>query len=121
MKENQLITLEIRGIKSIDGESLDVDSFFTTEMSPMLSSITRIQQEIGSYLSGIGQDIINQLILKYSNEILEVTICDTNNAVWLLRAQNWVTLNVSIDLLYNSPLFKNETAGKVYKNLEILQ
>ena len=117
MKENQLITIKVNNIKSAAGETLSYQSCFTTQMFPMLSAISRIQQEIGSYLEGIGEDITNQLILRYSNEIFTITVCDTSESRWQLLAQNWVTYNTAIDILYNSPSYRSETSGKVYKKL----
>lgn len=117
LKKNQLIDFIIKGIRDINGNELTISGFFTTEMYPLLSTATKVVQLIGSYIDGIEEDIINQLILKYSDLLLNLTICDTNSEAWQVIAQQWVTLSVSIDLLYNSPLYKQDVSGKVYKKL----
>ena len=117
IEKNQLINITITGIKSTSGNELqEVQAFFTTEMSPMLSSINQVRQLIGSYLDGITEDIVNQLILKYSNEARVTSSC-MPDAKWNFYATKWVTLRVAIDILYNSKIYLGESGGKAYKKL----
>lgn len=118
LQKNELVSVVVEGIKSLDGDSLpEINTYFTTTMSPMYSSVLRVSQEIGSYLDGIGEDIINQLILKYSHEAEMLTSCDITDSKWKFLTSNWVTFKTAIDILYNSRTYLGESSGKVYKKL----
>lgn len=118
LTKNELVSIGLSGIKSIDGDTLlDFSSYFTVYMYPMYSSATKVTQSIGSYMDGIGIDIINQLILKYSYEAEVMTSCDVSDEKWKFITGNWVTYKVAADLLYNSKIYLGESEGKVYKKL----
>lgn len=115
---NEIVTINLTGIKSTDGDDLqEFSSYFTTEMNPMYSSPTKVSQLIGNYLDGIGEDIINQLILAYSYEAEVLTACDVTDNKWKFLSSQWVSLKVATDVLYNSNLYLGESGGKVYKKL----
>lgn len=115
---NELVNVLIKDIKSIDGDVLSsFDSYFTTTMFPLYSSALRISQEIGAYMDGVGEDIVNQLILKYSHEAEMLTSCDISDNKWKFLTSSWVTFKVSVDVLYNSKTYLGESGGKVYKKL----
>jgi len=117
---NSLITVEIlAGIKATDGSELlnNIFSYFTTEMTPLYSSTVAVRSIVGSFVSEISDDIINQLILKYS--ILAQDLgesCSLDNK-WLRYASEWVTYKVSLIALYNTDDFKSSSEGKVFKQL----
>ena len=118
MDRNGLVQITIKGIKSTDGQVVDsVDTFFTTELYPMYSSKNKVIQKISSYLKGVSESLIDQLILKYSYEANLLSKCDKTDQVWLHYVREWVTFNASLDLLYNSKLHIGDSDGKVYKKL----
>jgi len=117
---NNLITVELlSGIEATDGSVLTGDffSYFTTEMTPMYSSVLAVRSIVGSFVTEISDDIINQLILKYSilaQDLGEDCIMDDR---WLRYASEWVTYKVSLIILYNTEDFKSSSQGKVFKQL----
>lgn len=118
LETNEIVTINLSGIKSTEGDDLqEFSSYFTTEMYPMYSSATRVSQLIGSYLDGISEDIINQLILAYSYEAEVLTACDVSDNKWKFLTGNWVGLKVALDVLFNTNLYLGESGGKVYKKL----
>ena len=119
LKKNDLVTIKLKNIKSSDGDILpEFSSYFTTEMSPMYTSPNRVSQDVGAYLDGIGENIIYQLILKYSYEAQMIASCDyVNDEKWYYYASSWVAAKVASDALFNSKIYLGESRGKVYKKL----
>lgn len=118
MKKNNLIQVEISGLKSVDGQEIEtVSTFFTTSFYPMYSTKNKVVQKISSYLDGTSESLIDQLILKYSYEANLLSPCDKESAIWKYYTSDWVTFNVCLDLLYNSKLHVGDSDGKVYKRL----
>lgn len=119
IERNLFIKIDISGIKSLDGDTLDsVSTCFFTEFSPMRSSLLQVQQLAASYLEDISPDIINQLIYKYSIEAEYASLCDRlSYPRWDFYAMRWVTYRVVLDCILNSPVYIKESKGKVYKKL----
>jgi len=104
-------------IKSSDGEALaEYESYFTTEMSPMYSSVYEIRRIVGLYIQDISDDIINQLIHTYSLVALDLASCKTD-AKWDRFAGTWVALKVSHVLITNTEDFERAGNGKIFKQL----
>lgn len=117
---NSIITLELSaGIKATDGTSMleDYFTYFSTEMTPMYSSTISVRSIVGSFVTEIPDDVINQLILKYSILSQDLGYNCTIDDRWLRYASEWVTYRVSLIILYNSDDFKSSSAGKVFKQL----
>lgn len=116
---NQFVSIVLSEIKSVDGDILkDVATSFTTTMKPMLSTPLRIREVAGAYLSEISDDVLNQLILKYSLEAKNTALCDTTQwDKWEFYTTKWVTFNVAVDSIYNSPIYVGQINGKQYKKL----
>jgi hypothetical protein len=85
----------------------------------MYSTPLKVREIAGSYISEITDDILNQLILKYSVEADMLATCDTVAwEKWSYYASKWVALKVAVDAIYNSEMYVSTTnKGKVYKKL----
>ncbi|MDD3412440.1 MAG: hypothetical protein PHY47_00405 [Lachnospiraceae bacterium] len=118
---NQLVTIEITEVFDISGQSLGpIQTSFITKLTPMYSTPLKVREVAGSYIAEISDDILNQLILKYSIEADMLSTCDTIAwPKWDFFASKWVTLKVAIDLIYNSDTYINaaNNNGKIYKKL----
>lgn len=116
---NQLVTVVLENVWSIDGDVIATTaSEFSTNLSPMYSSPSRVRKIAGSYLSDISDDVLNLLILKFSLEADCLATCDTNAYnKWEFYTEKWVSNNVALLAIYNSPVFLGESGGKTYKKL----
>jgi hypothetical protein len=115
---NQLITVTLSGIMSVEGDTFGASSAFVTDLDPMLTTPLSVRTVAGSYIEDISDDVLNQLILKYSIEAKQLAICDTTQwEKWDYYAAKWVEFSVATDSIYNSKSFLGEAGGKVYKKL----
>lgn len=116
---NQLVSIVLENIYSVDNDLItSTSSDFITHLSPLLSSPYRVRKIAGSYLSDISDDVLNQLILKYSLEAECIAVCDTTTFdKWDFYAEKWVNYNTALFAIYNSPVFLGESGGKSYKKL----
>jgi len=117
---NSLITLELfSGIKAMDGAELEENffSYFSTEMDPLYSSCLAIRSIVGAFVEEVSDDIINQLILKYSILAEDLGMNCSLDDRWLRYASEWVTYSVSIIILHNTDEFKSASEGKIFKQL----
>lgn len=119
LKKNQMVFIRIEGVEGVSGEKMAPFSLsFTTILQPMLSTPNRVREVAGSYIQEISDDILNQLILKYSLEAINIASCDTTKyEKWEFYASKWVTLKVAADAIYNSSIYLGDPSGKVYKKL----
>lgn len=116
---NHLVSVILTNVRSEDGDVISVtESAFVTTMTPMYSTPQRVREIAGSYITEITDDILNQLILKYSQEADMLATCDTTQSEkWSYWATQWVSLKVAVDSIYNSTLYLGESGGKTYKKL----
>lgn len=116
---NQLVTVVLENIYSVDNDVIaSTTSQFATHLSPLYSSPSRIRKDAGSYLSDISDDVLNQLILKFSLEADAIAVCDTQDyEKWEFYAEKWVSYNAALTAIYNSTIFLGESGGKSYKKL----
>ena len=115
---NRIITITLSvGIEAIDNDTLTepFDSYFTSDMSPMYSSVPEVRRIVGRYVSNISDDVINQLILEYSILANNLSICAYDDT-WIIFAGRWVAYNVALIILYNSESF-TVASSKVFKQL----
>lgn len=120
LANNQLIAITISDIFDTDGQSIPtVESSFVTKLTPMYATPLRVREVAGSYIPEVSDDILNQLILKYSVEADMYATCDTVAwSKWSFYASKWVMLKVAVDVIYNSEMYVSTTnKGKVYKKL----
>lgn len=117
-EKNKLITIKIKDIESALGNKLpEAEINFVTELEPLLSTPNRVRKIAGSYLSAMDDFIIYQLLFKYSLEAAEMSTCDQTDKTWMMNTMKWVAYKTVIDLIYNSPIFLQDSGGKVYKKL----
>jgi hypothetical protein len=84
----------------------------------MLTTPLRVRSLAGSYIEDISDDVLNQLILKYSIEAETLAVCDTSAwESWNHYASRWIEAKVAVDSIYNSPSYLGESSSKVYKKL----
>ncbi len=116
---NQLVSIFLSGIRNTSGSLLPpVSLSFTTILTPLLTSPMKIREIAGAYLVDISDDVLNQLILKYSIEANTIALCDTTQwDKWDFYAEKWIAYKVAIDSIYNSPTYLGEIGGKQYKKL----
>lgn len=116
---NQLVTIVLSDVYSVDNDIIvSTSTDFATHLSPLLSSPFRIREIAGSYLTSISDDVLNQLILKYSLEAQAIAVCDTTEYdKWDFYAEKWVAYNSALAGIYNAPIFLGESGGKAYKKL----
>lgn len=119
LSNNQLISILISGIKNTDGDIIPSISLnFTTVLTPLLTSPVKVREIAGAYLVDISDDVLNQLILKYSLEATTIALCDTTQwDKWNFYAEKWIAYKVAIDSIYNSPAYLGDIGGKQYKKL----
>lgn len=119
ISNNHLVSVVLTNVRSEDGDIItNTQSSFVTTMTPMYSSPQRVREVAGSYISEISDDVLNQLILKYSREADILATCDTTTSEkWSHWSTQWVSMRVAIDSIYNSTLYLGESGGKTYKKL----
>jgi hypothetical protein len=120
LSTNQLVTIIIKEIKSTDNEVLSLlQTTFVSKLTPMYSTPLKIREIAGSFITDVSDDILNQLILKYSVEADMLATCDTVMwDKWQFYASKWVALKVAVDAIYNSEMYITTTnKGKTYKKL----
>ena len=105
-------------IKSTDGYFLssDFSSYFTTEMCPLYASVYDVRRLIGSFITEISDDIINQLILEWSITAEDISEC-LDNDKWERYANKWITYKVALIILYNTEEFRKSSSDKRFKQL----
>jgi hypothetical protein len=119
LKPNHIVSLYIStDVKATDNENLiaPFESYFTTEMCPMYTSIYEIKRMVGIYITGISDDIINQLIHMYSLVADDLATCYKDDK-WQRFAGVWVALKVAFTLITNTEDFIQAGEGKVFKQL----
>ena len=118
LASNDIVSLYLTsGVKSTDAEPLqEIQSYFTTEMSPMYTSVYEIRRIVGLYIEDISDDIINQLIHMYSLIANDLATCSQDEK-WVRFAGTWVALKVSHVLITNTEDFEKAGAGKIFKQL----
>ena len=118
LNKNRLITIKVKDIESLSGGHLPSSEIdFITELEPLLSTPSRVRKVAGSYLAEMDDFIIYQLLFKYSLEAIEGSDCDHSDKAWIMYARKWTAFKTVLDLIYNAPLFLQESNGKVYKKL----
>jgi hypothetical protein len=119
IKPNNIISLYLfEDITSVDGESLGetFESYFTTEMYPMYSSVYEVRRIAGMYITNISDDIINQLI--HVNSLLaEDLSMHQPDEKWARFAGVWVAYKTAYILITNTEDFIKAGEGKVFKQL----
>ena len=116
---NSVISIYIDGVQDTGGDQdtmVPFESYFTTEMSPMYTSVYEIRRIVGLYIDEIPDDIINQLIHTYSIIANDLAECSTDEK-WERFAGTWVALKVSHILITNTEDFERAGDGKVFKQL----
>lgn len=105
-------------IKSQDGDFLSekFESFFTTEMYPMYSSVYEIRRIAGLYIADISDNIINQLIHVHSMMAEDLASFEPNSK-WERFAGTWVSYKTAYVLITNTEDFIKAGEGKVFKQL----
>lgn len=119
LKLNDIVSVYVSaGVKSTDGDALaqPFESYFTTEMSPMYTTVYEIRRISGAYIVEISDDIINQLIHMYSMVADDLASCKTDDK-WQRFAGVWVALKVSLTLITNTEDFIAAGKGKLFKQL----
>jgi hypothetical protein len=119
IKPNNIISLYLTtGIKSLDGDSLSqkFESFFTTELYPMYSSVYEIRRIAGMYVSDISDNIINQLIHVHSIMAEDLAGFEPDSK-WERFAGTWVAYKTSYVLITNTEDFIKAGEGKIFKQL----
>lgn len=119
LSQNQLITLTLSGIRSIDDEELaeDYSSYFTTAMVPLYATANDVRRRIGAHIRDVLDDTINQLNFYHSQMAEAVASCETTESSWRYFANRWVTVMTSLVLLDNGAAFVGSTNGAVTKIL----
>lgn len=119
IKPNNIISLYLfEGITSVDGESLGetFESYFTTEMYPMYSSVYEVRRIAGMYITNISDDIINQLI--HVNSLLAEDLSTHQpDEKWARFAGVWIAYKTAYILITNTEDFIKAGEGKVFKQL----
>jgi hypothetical protein len=86
-------------------------------MQPMYATANDVRRRLGAHLADVSDDIINQLILYYSNIARQITICPTTSRKWLYFARDWVVLQSGLSLLDNHPAFSGAHLPGISKTL----
>ena len=120
LEPNSLITITLGSSIAalVGGETLgsEFSSYFTTEMSPMFTSVNEVRRLIGSFICEISNDIINQIILEHSIIAIELANCLIDDT-WKIYAGRWVLYRSAIVTMYNTDEFKGSADGKIFKQL----
>ena len=117
---NQTITIYISpGIESTSGDALaeGVESYFTTEMSPLCATAQDARRIAGPHIECISDDVLNQLMYQYTLTAINMTDCDTSSPEWKMWASYWVTYKTLVIAISNTPSFIQTGEGKVFKQL----
>lgn len=120
LKSNDIVSLYISpGLQATDGDNLAApyESYFTTEMYPMYTSIYEVKRLVGIYITGIPDDIINQLIHMWSMVADDLAQCSPRDDKWQRFAGVWVALKVAYTLITNTESFVAAGEGKIFKQL----
>lgn len=116
---NSIIEINIApGIEAIDGAVMTDQfcSYFTTEMTPMCASVFDVRRLVGSFVTEIPDDVINQLILEWSIVAQDLSSCSIDDK-WKRYANKWVAYKAALVILYNTEEFKGATGSKAFKQL----
>lgn len=106
LRENQLITLTLdSSISDTSGTSLEEDDviLFTTQYSPLYSSVRKVKLEAGGLLGNIPDDTVNLSILEASIEadVLSFNKTLINSDLYTHAKREYVTSNAAIVLAQN--------------------
>jgi len=116
---NSLIEIKISpGIEALDDTVMldEFCSYFTTEMTPMCASVLDVRRLVGSFVTEIPDDVINQLILEWSIVAQDLANCTIDDK-WKRYANKWVAYKVALIILYNTEEFRGTTGSKAFKQL----
>lgn len=120
LSKNSIITIYISpGIQNTGGAlemKEGVESYFTTEMSPMYATVNDARKIAGPHIQDISDDVLNQVIYQYSvtAEYLAKCVIDSRWAVW---AGYWVLYKTLLVTLKNTDEYLSSGQGKVFKQL----
>lgn len=122
LSNNQYV-IELRGIKDVDGTSLEDESWFTSRYTPMYATFDQVISSVGSIIGDIDEDTVNYLIYRYSKYADDLTFnmpASTRTDNWLRHTKNeYVIINASIDLIENISLTLGAPKSKQLGDLKV--
>jgi hypothetical protein len=119
LPKNSLITIYIHPeIESTTSELLaeGVESYFTTEMSPLYASVNDARKIAGPHIQDISDDVLNQIIYQFSIQAEGMAKCSPEGS-WFIYAGNWVLYKTLSVVLKNAEEYISSGEGKVFKQL----
>jgi len=115
-----------KDIKTVSGKTLpsNTTSCFTTEMTPMYCSVEDVRRFAGGYIEEVNDDIISQLIVRYSVAADTMSSCflsippsSADYRLFLQVRSYWVLLKTTLNIIFNTNSYIITGQGKQFKQL----
>jgi hypothetical protein len=71
---NTLYMLTLKNVESVDGDTIDVDYYFTSSYDPYCTTYRNIFGRLSSYIKNVKEDTINYLIWQYCVEADNISL-----------------------------------------------
>lgn len=117
LNSNSLYSVKLEGILSTDGDSLDVECWFTSRYTPMCTTYNAIAAKLSALVGDLTEDTVNYLIYTATKEAHSITPngvpCSVEylNHACKMYVEYWVCLSILGNIISAGGSMKSKQLG----------